>query len=119
MERAFPDGFLWGTAISSFQAEMGAGSLRRRLAAMLVPEQEFEVLYEFLAPTLLRACRAFGGESAMLCETFSPEARARLERHGLLTHAPQRGRWPEEWAVSPKARELLKDLPGGRCLEAV
>ena len=25
MERAFPDGFLWGTAISSFQAEMGAG----------------------------------------------------------------------------------------------
>ena len=25
MERTFPDGFLWGTAISSFQAEMGAG----------------------------------------------------------------------------------------------
>ena len=25
MERVFPDGFLWGTAISSFQAEMGAG----------------------------------------------------------------------------------------------
>jgi beta-galactosidase len=25
LERAFPDGFLWGTAISSFQAEMGAG----------------------------------------------------------------------------------------------
>jgi len=25
LERVFPDGFLWGTAISSFQAEMGAG----------------------------------------------------------------------------------------------
>jgi len=55
----------------------------------------------------------------MLCETFGPDARARLKKHGLLIHVPGRGRWPSEWRVSARVRERLALLPGGSYLNAI